>query len=272
MTINEARVYAKKRLELISTEALCEVKLIFMHILNCDASSLFLRGKNEMTELPLLEKILERREAHEPLQYILGEWEFMGLPIKTDGRALIPRTDTETVVLEAISLFRKNGFRSVLDMCCGSGCIGIALGHFLKIEIDFSDISEGAIALSQLNSELNSVKGHFYISDLFSEITKKYDMIVINPPYLSEADMEKIDIELLFEPKNALFGGIDGLDYYRRIKDEAYAHLNENGVLIMEIGANQGASIKTLFNGKIIKDTNGLDRCVIAVDNPLHLF
>lgn len=206
---------------------------------------------------------VRRRRAGEPLQYILGRWEFMGLPIVTDRRALIPRQDTECVAEAALALKPE----TALDMCCGTGCIGIALAKLGGTRVTFADISADCLDLARENCELNGVPGEFVRGDLFENIAGRYDVIVTNPPYLTAADMKKLQPEVACEPAAALFGGDDGLDFIRRIAAGAPGRLNPGGAVIMETGSLQGATAAALTGGRIIKDANGLDRAVIFGGN-----
>lgn len=195
----------------------------------------------------------------EPLQYVLGRWEFMGLPFITDARALIPRQDTECLVEAALEMKLK----TALDLCCGTGCIGVSLAKLGGARVTFSDISRDCLDISRENCALNGVSGNFVEGDLFENITGGFDVIVTNPPYLTRADMDVLQREVRREPAPALYGGDDGLDVIRRITAEAPRFLNAGGAVIMEIGASQGASVAALSGGRIIKDINGLDRAVI---------
>lgn len=200
-----------------------------------------------------------RRGTGEPLQYILGEWEFMGLNFKVGPGTLIPRPETE--LLCEIALSGDIRGRRVLDLCCGSGCIGISLSRLGGTRVTFSDISPAALAYARENAQINGVDGTFLEGDLFTPVRGTFDLIAVNPPYLTAAEMESRQKELTFEPENALYGGPDGLDLYRRLAAEAPEHLVPGGRLLMEIGCNQGEALKTLFHDCIIhKDLAGLDR------------
>ena len=204
-----------------------------------------------------------RRLAGEPLQYILGEWEFMGLPFFTERSALIPRQDTETLCEAALKRLGQQPGAAVLDLCCGSGCIGVSLAKLGGAAVSFADVSEEALALAKRNAGRNGVDGAFYRSDLFRNVPGAYDMIVCNPPYLTAAEMADCQKELTFEPALALYGGTDGLDFYRRIAGEWTGHVSPGGSLFLEIGCTQGAAVRELFPGaRIIKDIGGLDRVV----------
>lgn len=215
-----------------------------------------------------LQQAVQRRLSGEPLQYILGEWEFMGLPFEVGPGALIPRQDTETLCEAALTWLKTRPGASVLDLCCGTGCIGVSLAKLGGAKAAFADISRSALALARRNARKNGVDGAFYESDLLAAVPGAYDLIACNPPYLSAEEMEHCQKELTFEPTLALFGGADGLDFYRRLATEWQDHVRPGGLLLMEIGANQGPAVRELFPGaRILKDICGLDRvaCVVRI-------
>ena len=210
-----------------------------------------------------LRQAVTRRLSGEPLQYILGEWEFMGLPFFVGPGALIPRQDTETLCEAALGWLKTRPGASVLDLCCGTGCIGVSLAKLGGARAAFADISPEALALAKRNAERNGVGGAFFESDLFADVPGTYDLIVCNPPYLTAAEMENCQRELTFEPALALYGGADGLDFYRRLAAQWQEHAAPGGRLLMEIGCSQGAAVKALFPGAaVLKDICGLDRVV----------
>ena len=208
-----------------------------------------------------LRQAVARRLKGEPLQYILGEWEFMGLPFFVGPEALIPRQDTETLCEAALPWLRERPGARVLDLCCGTGCIGISLAKLGGARAAFADISPDALALTKRNAGLNGVDGDFYESDLLSNVPGVYDLIACNPPYLTGAEMADRQKELTFEPALALYGGEDGLAFYRRLAATWEKHAASGGLLLLEIGASQGAAVQTLFpDARILKDICGLDR------------
>ncbi len=208
-----------------------------------------------------LRKAVDRRLNGEPLQYILGEWEFMGLPFVVGPGALIPRQDTETLCEAALLWLKDRPCAAILDLCCGTGCIGVSLARLGGAKAAFADISPAALALARRNADRNGVGGPFYESDLFDRVPGIYDLIACNPPYLTAEEMKNCQRELTFEPALALYGGEDGLHFYRRLAAEWAKHVSPGGLLLMEIGHAQGAAVKALFpNAKILKDVCGLDR------------
>lgn len=211
--------------------------------------------------MPRLEELVSRRKSGEPLQYILGKWEFMGLPFYTRHCALIPRQDTETLCEEALSI----GGKTLLDLCCGTGCIGVSLAKLGGFEVTFGDISPDCIDLARENAALNGVPGKFLLTDMFSDISDSFDLICVNPPYIPTSELASLQAEVKREPVLALDGGADGLDFYRRISRDYAAHLNPGGALLMEVGAGQAADVAAMFpKAEIIKDICGIKR-VVAV-------
>lgn len=203
----------------------------------------------------------------------------MGLPFRVSPDVLIPRLDTEVLVEKLLSVIR--GFEiekpEILDLCTGSGAIGVTLAHELKdAHVTMTDISQAALKVAAGNAQINDVTARcsFVIGDLFDALRDDavFDVIVSNPPYIESEVIETIDREVRdHEPRLALDGGADGLDFYRRIAAEAPAHLKENGILALEIGYNQGEAVKSLLDqtGRyqavtVLKDLNGLDRVVLA--------
>lgn len=206
----------------------------------------------------------EKRKTGMPLWYVIGDTEFYGYKIKVDRRVLIPRPETEEVVSKALEFIDENS--SVLDLCTGSGAIAITVQKEKNCRVTATDISEDAITLAKENADINGAKVNFVIGNLFENITEKFDVIISNPPYIKRSDMEKLDVELSFEPQNALDGGEDGLAFYRLIASLFKNYLNENGKLILECGLNQSEEICKLFTDKaeVYKDLNGIDRIVVV--------
>lgn len=214
---------------------------------------------------------IERKLAKdEPLQYALGHWEFFGLDLLVDKRALIPRFETEILVDYILNAdIKKN---NILDIGTGSGAISLALAkNLIKSTVTGVDISDEALSLAKENKKKLTLENVDFIkSDLFTNVDGKFDLIVSNPPYISEKDYKTLDEKLFFEPKSALVAGIDGLDFYKDIIKEASEYLNDCGHLIFEIGYDQKAAINDLLiksdfkNLENIKDFNGFDRIIMA--------
>ena len=191
-----------------------------------------------------LTQLVERRLGGEPLQYIIGEWEFYGLPFFVGEGVLIPRQDTETLVELAIDGFKGRKKLRVADLCAGTGCIGLALEKHLDIgELTLVEKSEEAVKYLEKNLVRNSSGGKIVKGDVLEEETAEAlgeaDLIVCNPPYLTAQDMAQLQKEVSFEPESALFGGEDGLDFYRAIVRIWKRALADGGEMYFEIGASQ---------------------------------
>ena len=211
-----------------------------------------------------------------PLQHITHRQEFMKLSFYVDENVLIPRPDTEILVEEAISICKKNNYTKILDLCTGSGAIAVSLAKYLEdVDITAVDISNNALKIAKRNARSNNVeeKITFIESDLFDNLSKnKYDIIVSNPPYIKKEEIKNLDKEVKKEPLLALDGGIDGLDFYRKISQNAFKYLNNKGILCLEIGFNQKEEVINLLEkeGKYRsiyckKDLGQNDRCLICL-------
>lgn len=271
MTVAETIRLTKLRLEpAAGDESDREARLLVAEVIGAEAGALAVHTWMDVTDEQLftLGTMIERREKGEPLQYILGDWEFMGVPLETDGRALIPRQDTELLCETALERIENRGYRTVLDLCTGGGCIAIAVKKLTGADVTGSDVSRGALDLARENAALNETEITWIESDLFNEIPDAYDLIVCNPPYLSRFDMEHLQKEVTFEPEIALYGGEDGLAFYGRIAAEYRAHLRPGGTLLLEIGSTQEKSAAEPFNGsaktKVLDDLNGKPRVLIV--------
>ena len=219
--------------------------------------------------------LLRRRAAGEPLQYITGEQYFMGHRFSVDPSVLIPRPETELLAEKAIRYIGDHDVCNVLDLCTGSGVLAISIALACpQVMVTASDVSAQALALAEKNAGTLGAQDRveFVISDLFSEISNKYDLIVTNPPYIKTEDLNSLQIEIKdHEPISALDGGRDGLDFYRRIAAEARSFMSPGACLMTEIGADQSEAVSLLFyeSGfaciETFKDLNSLDRFISAV-------
>lgn len=211
---------------------------------------------------------LKKRAERVPLQYIVGETEFMGLKFKVNSSVLIPRQDTETLVEEAIKAV-KPGMR-VLDLCTGSGCIIVGILHNVADVTGMAvDISKQALNVAKENARQNDVPVLFERSDLFDNVTGSYDVIVSNPPYIPTGVIATLMPEVRdFEPMEALDGKEDGLYFYRRIAAESMDYLNPGGRLLLEIGYDQGRAVSKLLEEagfsevEVVRDLAHNDRVV----------
>ncbi len=258
-----------------------EARMIMSYATGLGTTDLITRSKELMRDddFEEFQKRIYLRIEGVPLQYIVGTQEFMGLPFRVNPSVLIPRLDTEVLVEKVIEEINRKGLTKpeILDMCTGSGAIGISIAAKVPNAIvTMTDVSEEALQTAMSNAGLNGVNRRciFLLGDMFKAIPddKHYDVIICNPPYIPSADIETLDIEVKdHEPRMALDGGKDGLDYYRVIADKASLHLKTGGILALEIGADQAADVKKLLSKentyegiRVIRDLAHLDRAVIA--------
>lgn len=209
----------------------------------------------------------------EPIQYIIGKQEFMGLEFNVNKSVLIPQPDTEILVEKVIEIIkRENKEISVLDLCTGSGAIGISIKKLTdNTTVTASDISLRALRVARENAEKLEVDVNFIESDLFENINSKFDIIVSNPPYIKSEIIEKLPEEVKKEPIIALDGGVDGLEFYKNIINNCENYLNEKGFLCLEIGYDQKEDLEKLIeatgkfeNVEILRDFGGNYRVIIC--------
>lgn len=280
-------------------DAKIDAEELFCFAAGIDKVGLFLRIEEEVddeTETKFNE-LIEVRATRLPLQYIIGEQEFMGYKFKVESGVLIPRQDTELLVGEAARaiqqmqaepkkrsllkslLFGDRGYINVLDLCCGSGVIGISLFKICSdIRVYGTDISPEAIALAEENAGILRANVEFACGNMFEALSviksrKKFpelDMIVSNPPYIKTNLIAMLQEEIKnHEPREALDGGRDGLDFYRIIVEQAADYLKDNGWLMLEIGYDQGEVLRKMIRdsgrytpAEVVKDLPGKDRVV----------
>ena len=265
-----------------------DAELIMMFMLSMNRQQLFIKSPNLLDEktCEAYFKLIDVRAGGTPVQYITGEQEFMGISFIVNENVLIPRQDTETLVEEVIREVKegtaqnkapRSGYQ-ILDLCCGSGAIGVSLcKHLEDVKVTAADVSDKAIAVAKMNAQNAGVgkRMKFLAGDLFGSLRKgiggtKFHMIVSNPPYIKRDVIPTLQREVAeHEPMLALDGGEDGLDFYRRIIKEAPDYLKPNGLLFLEIGHDQGEEVCALAEDtdrfedlQIIKDLPGLDRVV----------
>ncbi|MCM8791569.1 MAG: peptide chain release factor N(5)-glutamine methyltransferase [Candidatus Omnitrophica bacterium] len=258
-----------------------EWELLFTEILGCLRYELYLKNnlKFKPYQRDFLFDALKRRMDHEPLQYILGKTEFMGLEFKVNKDVFIPRPETEHLVEHTLrlisSLAKDREVLRILDLGTGSGCIAISIAKYVSynnIVIDATDISQEALHIAKLNAQCNQVKINFLQTDLFLGLKfGLYDIIVSNPPYVPSSQIGRFSKEIFYEPVIALDGGRRGLRFFYRIIRDAHLYLKKDGYLIMEIGYGQLNSIKKIFRNirnlkmvEVIKDYTNIDRVIIA--------
>lgn len=220
-------------------------------------------------------EIAQRRANHEPLQYLLGKWEFYGLEMLVGAGVLIPRADTETLVETVLCRLRNKPSPAVADLCTGSGCIALALKS-QRPDADVTGIEKHADAMkyADANAERLKLDVHFSAGDVLdAETAARFhglDCIVCNPPYLTAADMASLQTEVTYEPETALAGGEDGLDFYRAITAVWKGSLGADGLLAYEVGVHQADAVAAILreNGfadvETVRDLNGIERVVLG--------
>lgn len=239
-----------------------EAEIILLHIMDMDKhSELFASGiKISPEKMIEAENIASKRSSGIPLQHAIGVANFYGFDFKSDNRALIPRFDTEILVEQAIKEIKKRSKQvEVLDMCTGSGAVAITIGLLTDADVTASDISSEALVLAGENATIHNVGISFVKSDLFVDISAKYDVITVNPPYISSEDIVGLAGQVKnYEPLIALDGGKDGLDFYRRISADYEKYLHPGGTIILEVGKDQMEQVSSFFSGKkeIFEDYN----------------
>ena len=274
-------------------DATRDCKILYCYMMDIPFSKIILEYQ-EVLQDRLCDKyfeLIDRRSKGEPVQYIMGSQEFMGLEFIVNENVLIPRQDTETLVEDALEIINTGTLRGedmdvkrkewdILDLCTGSGAIGVSLARIAhKVNVTCSDISEGAIKVAKENAQKHGVAKSvkFEQGDLFKPFSKhfrkqKFDMIISNPPYIKSSIIPTLQKEVCeHEPLSALDGGESGLDFYERIVSGVGSHLRKSGVLLLEIGHDQGEAVSGLLsrNGeftsiRVLKDLANRDRIVFA--------
>lgn len=255
-------------------EAIIKAKIVLCMVLKIEKEYIIINDSKEMAKEDEEKyfQYINKLKNGIPLQYITNNQEFMKLNFFVDENVLIPRADTEILVEEVISLANDDK-NKILDVCTGSGAIAVSLAKYIKnSNVMAIDISKEALKIAEKNSFNNNVNIKLIESDLFNNLEENdFDIIVSNPPYIRENVINELSIEVKHEPKIALDGGKDGLDFYRKLSSESYKYLKEDGYLCLEIGYDQkNEVIEILKNEKKYKniyskkDLFGNDRIIIA--------
>lgn len=244
---------------------------LLSYLIGMSKADYLLRKKEFIPEQidSMYQQLLARRMEREPLQYIIGQQEFMGLTFVVNQNVLIPRQDTE--ILVELTIAESKGKR-ILDICTGSGCIAISLAKLGEPKsVTAVDISTSALEVARKNANLNHAVVEFIESNMFEQVSQTYDIIVSNPPYIKREEIKTLMPEVRqFEPILALDGEEDGLEFYRILAREAKHYLSDQGRVMFEIGCDQAESVFQLlsengyYNIKITKDYANLDRVVSA--------
>lgn len=277
MTIKDALTEAINILKKSNIEnPIQQAKIVLASVLQKNKEYILI-NENEVLQNEFYNEFITKIEKLQkgiPLQYITHIQEFMGMDFYVDENVLIPQPDTEILVEEVLSIIEKQESLSVLDMCTGSGAIAVSIAkNTNNCNVYAVDISNTALEVAKKNAIRNEVdeKIEFINSNMFEklDINKKFDIIVSNPPYIETDTIKQLDIQVQNEPKIALDGGLDGLDFYRNILANSKKYLKENGTIAMEIGYNQGKSVTDLFktqykNVYCKKDLSGNDRVIVC--------
>lgn len=275
MILADALAGYEKQLDAVGEEQEA-LSFVYRGLKHWDLTQFVLHLRQEVSEEDekLLSNIFHQLKVHKPAQYILGFEDFHGLRFQVDERVLIPRPETEELV-ELILAENPKTELKVLDIGTGSGAIAVSLKESCPLwQLTASDLSVDAIELARENAKLNQVDISFIQSDVFENISGSFDIIVSNPPYISENDKNEVGLNVLAsEPKMALFADEDGLAIYRQIIERAAKHLNPQGKLYFEIGYKQGSDLKKLLSlhfpdksVRVLKDQFGQDRMVVIDD------
>jgi len=253
-----------------------DVELLLGRVLGLDRIGLILQSERPLSaqELDRFRELFKRRRAGEPVAYLLGEREFYGIMLRVDARVLVPRPDSERLVEVALDRTRaRSMLGQALDLCTGSGCVAIAFARQRPTwRVTASDISPDALAVATDNAHRTGAIRNLRLvqGSLFAAVTaERFDLITANPPYIAAGEIAELPVDVRdFEPRLALDGGADGLDFIRKIATEAPTHLTRDGVLAMEIGADQGgAALRILQTAgyrevTLARDLGGRDRVV----------
>ena len=279
--INAIKILKENNIEEPSLKA----RMILANILKQSKEYLLIHEEEELSlnDIKRYEEEIKKLASNVPIQYIINKQEFMGLNFYVDENVLIPQPDTEILVEEVINMCSNINCSEpektikVLDLCTGSGSIGVSIAkNIKKCEITLSDISYDALEIAQKNSaevtgDIQNNKIKIIQSDLFEKVEEKFDIIVSNPPYIETKTIQTLDKEVQMEPRIALDGGEDGLDLYRRIIKEAYKYLYNNGILALEIGYNQKDRVINLLKESNMykeiyskKDLSNIDRIIVC--------
>lgn len=271
MTVGDWMRAAQERLERSGCpDPAIDSRWIAEDVLHMNRAELHFEASNALTEAQLnaLNAYLDRRAQGEPVQYILNRADFMGLSLYVDSRVLIPRQDTESLVEAVIVDLQRRKNPRVLDLCCGSGAIGLSVKSLLShVDVTLTDISAGALEVTKKNAHALNVDVTIRHGDLFHAVRKeKFDLIASNPPYIPTGELAELQAEVKYEPALALDGGGDGLEIYRRIAADVGAHLNPGGSVYLEVGAGEARDVRTIMTSCIDADADGIIRDLTGIE------
>lgn len=266
-------------IENVSPAVTSDVKRLLEHFCGVTSLDLIINRDREIETkaAEAYEKAIIRRSKGEPVQYITNEETFMGLSFYVDERVLIPRDETELLVSRVLELIESKKSKVIMDIGVGSGAICVSLAKLSAVEKVYGiDVSKEALEVAQHNAQAMAVESviAFVKSDLFSNVSENIkgtlDILISNPPYIPPEEMAELHDDVKREPELALYGGQDGLDFYRAITQEGWDYLKDDGILVYEVGHDQGERVKALMldrgfkHVEFIRDYQGFKRVVIA--------
>lgn len=280
MTISEFYKYTEKKLNLLNTESLkYEIRVMIEHYLKLSTTDILLNKNQEIpsNKLELLLDAVEKRLQGFPLQYILGIWSFMDIDLLVGEGVLIPREDTQVLVETAILELKNLEKIKAVDLCSGTGCISFALERYFNDKLDMYAIELSSDAykylcenIKRLNSNVKAINEDIFV--VYKNFENNYfDCVISNPPYIRSKDIEFLQTEVLKEPKIALDGGKDGLDFYRNICHTWFSKIKPGGILAFEIGIGQFEDVRNIMINsglKLInfkKDINNIIRVITGI-------
>ena len=264
--LNEIIRSAQKRLESAGIEnPKSDVLFLLAHALGVKRSRLINVKNITCAQKSKFNAYISKRAKRAPVAHIIGEWDFMGFTFKINKNVLIPRPETELITEAAVAAIKINNHNEVLDLCAGSGCIGISIAKLTSAGSTLLDISPSALSIAKKNAAVLNAKCKFILSDGFSKIKSgaKYNLIISNPPYIIESDFAKLEPEVKKEPKIALTAPDGGLHFYKIIADNARNFLYNNGCVIVELNSKLDIKIFNIFkkakfkNIEFIKNYDG---------------
>jgi release factor glutamine methyltransferase len=254
-----------------------QIELLLAHVLSVPRLRLYLDFERKLseTELQRLRQLVKRRGDREPLQYLVGTTSFCGLELAVTPAVLIPRPETELLVEEAWKFLEAQSKPvAILDFGTGSGCIAIAIAHkFPTFDVHGIDASEAALEVARGNAERIGATVHFHHARSIAEVPEPaaVDLLVSNPPYIPAGEIPSLQPEVRdHEPRTALEGGVDGLEFYRMIADQSAGRLSPQGRVILELGHDQEAPVQAIFSQppwnveRVVRDYAGTPRILIA--------
>lgn len=270
-TVGERLREAAAALASVSDTPRLDAEILLAHALGMRRAKLLAELRSPLPASEF-EALLARRLNHEPIAYILGEWEFYSLSFACRAPILVPRPETEHLVEVALSHLRTTTQARVLDLCTGTGCVAMAIARNLpEAKVTAVDLNPSAVALARENAARLGVEVTVLEGDLFAPLLDQppFDAIIANPPYVPVREWDSLpEVIQKHEDPKALLSGDDGLDLIRRIASEAGAHLSHGGLLAMEIGEDQGGAAQAIFDShgfgqvQVLKDFAGQDRIV----------